>query len=961
MKSISKSLVIVESPAKARTIRNFLGDNYEIEASIGHVRDLPQGTKEIPEKYRGEEWAYLGVDVNHDFEPVYVVSKEKKKQVDKLKSLLKDADQLYLATDEDREGEAISWHLCQVLKPKVPVKRLVFHEITKKAILNSLDNPREINESLVRAQETRRILDRLFGYDVSPLLWRKVRPKLSAGRVQSVAVRLIVERERQRMAFRSATYWDLLGIFETEKAQRFQASLDAVNGRKIPTSRDFDAATGELKNQDCLQMSEAEVRELLTRLGRIEEATVTRVENKDFTQRPPAPFTTSTLQQEANRKYGFTARRTMTVAQSLYENGFITYMRTDSTALSDEAIHAARELVAQRFGKEYLPPQPRKYQTKVKNAQEAHEAIRPAGTSFRTPDEVQKLLSPDEFKLFDMIWKRTIACQMVDAVGQRKSIDLRLGDADFSTSGKTITFPGYLCAYSEGTDEIDDADGERILPQVAVGEDLKCRELDPKVHTTQPPNRFSEAALTRTLEEKGIGRPSTYASIIETILARNYVFKRGNVLIPTWVAFAVCKLLETYLPDLIDYRFTAEMEDDLDAISRGEREWVDYLHEFYFGDEAQTENGNSESKDKAPGLRPLLANMLDRIDAREISTIPIGIPDGGGEPLNVRVGRYGPFLEQGEARASVPETMAPDELTVEKGLELLLNAHQGEEPLGVDPESGKPVYVKVGRYGPYIQCGDSDDEEKPRNASLLKGMEPAEVDLETALKLLQLPRTLGVHPDDGAEIIASNGRYGPYVKWNDETRSLSDDISPIDVTLEQALQILAQPKSRRRDGSAGKSASAKESSQVLGVSDVTGKDVRLLAGRFGPYVTDGTTNASLPRTMTAEAITLDEALELLAVRAAKGPVKKKTVKKAAKKAAKKGEKDSVEKTESVAKKTVKKTVTKTVKKAAKKATKKSTKKTAKSDEKSVKKAVKKTAGKSAGKTVKKVAMEETEK
>ena len=951
MKSTSKSLVIVESPAKARTIRKFLGDNYEIEASIGHVRDLPQGAKELPEKYRGEDWAYLGVDVDHDFEPVYIVSKEKKKQVDKLKALLKEADELYLATDEDREGEAISWHLCQVLKPKVPVHRLVFHEITKKAILSALENPRQINESLVRAQETRRILDRLFGYDVSPLLWRKVRPKLSAGRVQSVAVRLIVDRERQRMAFRSATYWDLLGLFETKQKQNFHASLESVNGRRIPTSRDFDANTGVLKNPDCLQMTEAEVHALLERLEKTQEAKVTRVENKDFVQRPPAPFTTSTLQQEANRKYGFTARRTMTAAQSLYENGYITYMRTDSTALSEEALNASRDLVRQIYGKEYLPAAPRHYQTKVKNAQEAHEAIRPAGTAFRIPEEVRGSLSPDEFKLFDMIWKRTVACQMVDAVGQRKTIALRLDDAEFTTSGKTITFPGYLRAYIEGTDEMDDQDGERILPPVSEGEILSCRELDPKVHTTQPPNRFSEAALTRTLEEKGIGRPSTYASIIETILARNYVFKRGNVLIPTWVAFAVCKLLETHLPDLIDYQFTAEMEDDLDAISRGEREWIDYLHEFYFGDETSPESQsggkkNERKKETVPGLRPLLANMLDQIDAREISTIGIGTPEDG-EPLHVRVGRYGPFLEQGETRVSIPESMAPDELTVEKGLELLANAHQGEEPLGMDPESGKPIYVKVGRYGPYIQCGDADDEEKPRNASLLKGMDPAEVDLETAVKLLQLPRTLGVHPDDGAEITASNGRYGPYVKWNEETRSLPDDISPIDVTLEQALQILAQPKNRRGAGTQ-RTATARQAAKVLGKSPVTEEDVRMLAGRFGPYVTDGTTNASLPRTANPEELTLEEALELLAARAAKGPAKKKAAKKAVKKTAKKAVKKAAEKTEKVsaaAKKVTKKaakktTAKKTVKKAAKKVTKKAAKKTVK---KTAKKAVKKTA------------------
>ncbi len=958
----------MESPAKARTIRKFLGDEYEIEASIGHVRDLPQGSKEVPEKYRGADWAYLGVDVDHDFEPVYVVSKEKKKQVDKLKSLLKDADELYLATDEDREGEAISWHLCQVLKPKVPVHRLVFHEITKKAILNSLDHPREIDEALVRAQETRRILDRLFGYDVSPLLWRKVRPKLSAGRVQSVAVRFIVERERQRMSFHSATYWDLLGLFETSRSQRFQAALDSVNGHKIPASRDFDANTGELKNPDCLQMTEQEIQALLARLEKTKSAAVTRVENKDFVQRPPAPFTTSTLQQEANRKYGFTARRTMTVAQSLYENGHITYMRTDSTALSEEAIHAARELVRTHYGSEFLPSAPRHYQTKVKNAQEAHEAIRPAGTTFHFPEDIRGSITPDEFKLFDMIWKRTIACQMLDAAGQRKTIALQLDDAEFVTTGKTISFPGYLRAYIEGSDDLDESgDGERILPPVAVGDVLECRELEPKVHTTQPPNRYSEAALTRTLEEKGIGRPSTYASIIDTILARKYVFKRGNVLIPTWVAFAVCNLLEKYLPDLIDYQFTADMEDDLDAISRGEREWVDYLREFYFGldehgvpllappsteAEAAADAAAEAEAGKSQGLRPLLANILDRIDAREISTINIGTPSDGSEPLHVRVGRFGPFLEQGEHRVSVPESMAPDELTVEKGLEMLANAQQSEVPLGVEPETGKPVYVKVGRFGPYIQCGDASDEEKPRNASLLKGMDPAEVDLETALKLLQLPRTLGVHPTDGAEIVASNGRYGPYVRWNDETRSLPDDVSPLDVTLEQAVQILSQPKTRR--GGAAARTSTREPAKSLGVSTVTEKEVRLMAGRFGPYVTDGVTNASLPKEKNPEEFTLEEALELLAARAARGPAKKRAAKKTTKKAAKatKTAKKASKKTakaetsDDSEKKTVKKAAKKTVKKTAKKAAKKVAKKV-------TKKAAKKVVKKTAQKTVKK--------
>ncbi|MDO4571014.1 MAG: type I DNA topoisomerase, partial [Planctomycetia bacterium] len=863
----TNALVIVESPAKARTIRKFLGIEYIVEASIGHVRDLPQGAKEVPEKYRKEDWAYLGVDVEHDFEPVYVVSKEKKKQVDKLKALLKEADRLYLATDEDREGEAISWHLFQVLNPKVPVERLVFHEITKKAIQESLAQPRQIDESLVRAQETRRILDRLYGYDVSPLLWRKVRPKLSAGRVQSVAVRLIVERERQRMSFRSATYWDLEALFETKKNQSFHASLDAVAGRKIPTSRDFDAATGLLKNPDVLQLNEAEVLALLERLSREPEATVQKVENKDFSQRPPAPFTTSTLQQEANRKYGFTARRTMNVAQSLYENGFITYMRTDSTTLSEEAIGAARSLVRSHYGAEYLPASARHYQTKVKNAQEAHEAIRPAGTTFAFPDDLRAQLGPDEMKLYDMIWKRTVASQMLDAQGKRMTISLLLDDAQFSASGKTITFPGYLRAYIEGTDDLDDNDGERILPQVREGEKLDCRELFPKMHTTQPPNRYSEAALTRTLEEKGIGRPSTYASIIDTILARKYVFKRGNVLIPTWVAFAVCRLLETHLPQLVDYQFTAEMEDDLDAISRGEVEWVDYLHQFYFGAEVESKRN---SKGKTPGLKQLLANKLDEIDAKEISTIFIGQPDDGGAPLNVRVGRFGPFLEQGERRASIPDTMAPDELTLEKGLEMLDEAQQGEEPLGYCPESGKPVFVKVGRFGPYVQCGTTDDEEKPRNASLLRGMDPAEVDLETALKLLELPRTLGAHPESGEDVITSNGPYGPYVKSGSETRSLPEDVSPLYVTLEQAVEILAQPKTRGR----GTRSAAKEPLLSLGISPVTEKELRVLAGRFGPYVTDGVTNASLPKTMKPEELTLDAALGMLAERAQKAPTKK---------------------------------------------------------------------------------------
>ena len=862
------ALVIVESPAKARTIGKFLGPAYTIEASIGHVRDLPKGAKEVPEKYKGEEWADLAVNVNENFEPVYIVSRGKSKQVQKLKSLLKGADQLYLATDEDREGEAISWHLCQLLKPKVPVHRLVFHEITKEAILDALQSPRSIDEDLVRAQETRRIIDRLYGYGVSPLLWRKVRPKLSAGRVQSVAVRLIVERERARMAFVAATYWDLQATFQRDSGESFQATLISVDGRKVPTSRDFDGATGTLKDPSLLLLNESQANDLLTRI-RNGESRVLNVEDKPYTTRPYAPFTTSTLQQEANRKYGFTARTTMQVAQSLYENGHITYMRTDSTNLASVAVGAARDLVKSQYGDEYLPPQPRVYQTKVKNAQEAHEAIRPAGHPFDLPEKLRASLTNDEFRLYDLIWKRTVASQMADARGHRISVTVECDGAHFQVSGKTIEFPGYLRAYVEGSDdpEAELADREAILPAVTKGESLQCREIDPKSHTTKPPNRFSEAALTRTLEEKGIGRPSTYASIIETILARNYVFKRSGALVPTWVAFAVCRLLETHLPDLVDYTFTAQMEDELDAISRGEMGHVDYLSAFYFGDEQ-------------PGLKKQLENKVDEIDARHVSRISLGTPENGAEVV-VRVGRYGPFIEQGdgERRASIPDNMPPDELNLETALDMLEKAAQGDEPLGHCPDTGKPVYLKMGRFGPYVQRGDASDDEKPQNASLMKGMEPHEIDLETALKLLSLPRDLGPHPENGEGVLAHSGRFGPYVKWGDETRSLPAEISPLDVTLEQALELLAQPKRGRA------SARKKEPIKVFAESPVTGNPVQLLDGRYGPYVTDGETNASLPRTMTADEVTLERALDLLAERAAKGGTKKK--KKAAKKTVKK--------------------------------------------------------------------------
>ena len=846
------SLVIVESPAKARTISKFLGRDYTIEASIGHIRDLPQGAKEIPQEYKSEDWAYLGVNVHQDFDPVYVVPKEKTQQVRKLKQLLKGAKDLYLATDEDREGEAISWHLCEVLQPRVPVRRLVFHEITEEAIRDALKNPREIDADLVRAQETRRIIDRLYGYDVSPLLWRKIRPKLSAGRVQSVAVRLIVERERQRRAFVSATYWDLLGSFAKQSGEGFQAELVSVDGRRVPAGRDFDPATGQLKDPQLLLLDEPAVRQLAERLGRAEPR-VAALEDKPYVVRPYPPFTTSTLQQEANRKFGFTARHTMEVAQSLYETGHITYMRTDSTNLAAVAIEAARNLVAEQYGGEYLPNQPRLYQTKVKNAQEAHEAIRPAGHPFDLPETLRSQLSHDHFRLYDLIWKRTIASQMADARCHRITLDVEYGGAMFEAAGRTIEFPGFFRAYVEGSDdpEADLAERDTVLPAVAVGERLRCRALEPKPHTTQPPNRYSEASLTRALEEMGIGRPSTYASIIDTILARQYVFKhkRGNVLVPTWTAFAVCQMLEDHLSSLVDYQFTAKMEDELDAISRGELGHVDYLRQFYFG--------------AHPGLKKTVESKLEQIDARAVSRVPIGTPPGQ-EPINVRVGRYGPFLEQGERRASIPDRLPPDELTLAAALEMLDKAQVADAPLGHCPETGKPVYPKVGRFGPYVQRGDAGGEEKPQNASLIKGLQADDVTLDVALKLLSLPRTLGPHPQSGLSVEAHNGRFGPYVRCGAETRSLTDGLSPLEVTLEQALALLAQPKGGRRGAS-------REPLRVFEASPVTAQPVRLMPGRYGPYVTDGATNASLPRGAQPETITLEQALELLRLRAERGP------------------------------------------------------------------------------------------
>jgi DNA topoisomerase I len=853
------SLVIVESPAKARTISKFLGPRFHVEASIGHVRDLPSGAKEMPAEFKNEKWAYLGVNVDDSFAPVYVIPAGKREQVKKLKSALQNASELYLATDEDREGEAISWHLCEILRPKVPVHRLVFHEITKEAIQDALSNPRQINDGLVRAQETRRILDRLYGYEVSPLLWRKVKPKLSAGRVQSVAVRMIVEREQARREFVEATYWDLLATLETDKQQAFTATLVSVGNRKLPSGKDFDPNTGRLNDDRLLLLDKGQAEALIERL-RAEKFTVAALEERPFTTRPAPPFTTSTLQQEANRKLGFTARRTMSTAQSLYENGHITYMRTDSTNLASVAIDAARDLVASEYGPQFLPPQPRYYKSKVKNAQEAHEAIRPAGHPFELPSVLRNQLSDDEFRLFQLIWKRTIASQMVDAQGRRMTLTVHAGDAVFQATGSVIDFAGFLRAYVEGSDdpEAELADKDTLLPPVKQGDHLACQKLDAKDHTTQPPARFTEASLTKALEERGIGRPSTYASIIDTILSRQYVFKRGNALVPSWMAFSVAKLMSEHLSQLVDYEFTAKMEDDLDAISRGEEDSVNYLSKFYFG------NGTA-------GLKQQLDHKTEEIDARDTSRFLIGTPAGSSdtEAIYLRVGRYGPFLEQGERRASVPEDLAPDELRLSKAIELLENAQQIEEPIGVCPTTGRAVYIKVGRFGPYVQLAPGDDEEKPKNASLLKGMQPSDVTLEVALKLLELPRTVGDHPELKHPIIAHNGRFGPYIQCGTETRSLPAGVSPTEVTLQEAIHLLSQPRTGRRQ------AAKREPIRVFDPSPVTNEPVQLLDGRFGPYLTDGSTNVSLPKGTSLEELKFEDALKMLAERAAKGPPAKK--------------------------------------------------------------------------------------
>ncbi len=846
----AKSLVIVESPTKAKTITKFLGKDYIVRASMGHVRDLPENASEVPAKLKKEPWARLGVNVDSNFEPIYVVPKNKKDQVKELQDLLKDSSALFLATDEDREGESISWHLREVLKPKVPTRRLVFHEITKEAIQHSLENARDIDEDLVRAQETRRIIDRLFGYEVSPLLWKKMAPGLSAGRVQSVAVRLLVERERARIRFRTAGYWGVKAKFEKPGAEpAFEAELLQIAGKRVATSKDFNADTGKLDDANALVLLDRAGAERVVGLLNAGPVAVKTVEQKPFVQRPAGPFVTSSLQMESNSKLRYSAKRTMQVAQQLYENGFITYMRTDSTSLSQEAIRAARSLITEEYGKEFLSPAVRTYETKVKNAQEAHEAIRPAGERFTAPDAVMASLGQEAFRLYDMIYKRTVACQMSDARGTNTVVLIEAGDATLRASGKTIEFAGFLKAYTEDSAD-DDAPNEqdRVLPAMVAGDGLRTLKADSLERSTQPPNRFTEGSLIRELEKLGIGRPSTWASIVELVLNRSYAFKKGTALVPTFTAMGVVGLLEQHFANFIDYKYTANLEDDLDSISRGEETSAVYLKAFYFGD-------------GLPGLKELVKTGEQEIDPRIINGLPLG--EWEGKKVEVRIGRYGPFISDGERRASVQDEMPPDDLTLAKALEMLETASKEPESLGLHPEMGMPVYLKVGRYGPYVQLGDGRDGAKPKMASLVQGTELKDVDLAHASKLLALPKNLGDSPDTGEKVVAANGRFGPYVQSGTETRSLPADLSPIDVTLEQAMELIRQPKARGRGGLPRQQTSLKD----FGVNPANGKQVRLLSGRYGAYVTDGETNATTLRGSDPMTMTPEESFALLAARA----------------------------------------------------------------------------------------------
>lgn len=882
----ARNLVIVESPAKAKTIGKYLGDDFTVAASVGHIRDLPL-PKELPAEMKKGPFAKFAVNVDEGFEPYYVVNADKKKTVTELKKLLKDADALYLATDEDREGEAIAWHLLEALKPKksLPVYRMVFHEITKEAIQNALTKTRDIDMPLVDAQETRRILDRLVGYELSPVLWRKVRGGTSAGRVQSVATRLVVDRERERMAFRPAGYWDIEGEFSTASgAERtaetpsFTAHLRTVDGSRVAQGRDF-ADTGELKENAKNQvtvLTEDTTRTLIEALEGA-PATVSHLESKPYTRRPAAPFTTSSLQQEASRKLRMGARHTMSTAQRLYENGYITYMRTDSTNLSQEAIRAARSQAAQMYGTEYVPDRPRVYTKKSQGAQEAHEAIRPAGSNFRTPAEVSGQLTGDEFALYELIWKRTVASQMADAQGTTTSVTLdvegRGRRAQFGASGTIITFRGFLAAYEEGRDQDRYSDrgdkGDKRLPVMSEGQNLAVTRLEAEGHQTTPPPRYTEASLVRALEERGIGRPSTYAATISVIQDRGYVGKKGTALVPSWLAFSVVKLLEEHFGSLVDYDFTADMEAGLDRIAAGGTDRTQWLTRFYFGADGSPTN-------VAPGGLKYTIDHLGDIDARAINTIPLG------EGIDLRMGQYGPYVERQEdgaeapQRGNVPEDLAPDELTLAKAKELLERAKDDGRVLGRHPDTGFEIVAKDGRYGPYVTENLELDEEtlklpkskqpKPKTASLFKDMNLATVTLEDAVKLLSLPRVVGKDAD-GVEITAQNGRYGPYLKKGTDSRSLESEEQLLTITEEEALQIYSQPKQRRR-------AAAQPPLKELGTDPTSEKPIVIKDGRFGLYITDGTTNVTLRKDESPETMTHERAVERLAEKRAKGPVKR---------------------------------------------------------------------------------------
>ncbi|HEX5860135.1 MAG TPA: type I DNA topoisomerase [Microbacterium sp.] len=882
-----KKLVIVESPTKMRSIQGYLGDDYEVLSSVGHIRDLAD-KKSIPAEHK-QAYGKYSIDIENDFDPYYVVSDRKTKTVTELKRALKSADEVLLATDEDREGEAIAWHLLQVLNPKVPVKRMVFHEITKDAIQAAVGNTRELDLALVDAQETRRILDRLFGWDVSPVLWYKVQTGLSAGRVQSAATRMVVQRERERMAFVSAGYWDVEAL-AAKDAQSFVTRLARLDGAPIARGTDFDDL-GQLKKA-VVVLDETAARDLAKAIEAAGSASVSKVEAKPGTRRPYAPFTTSTLQQEAGRKLSMSAKQAMSTAQRLYEKGFITYMRTDSVALSAQAIEAARSQAVALYGQGAVPLNPRVYKSKSKNAQEAHEAIRPSGEEFRTPASLSSELDRDEQRLYDLIWKRTVASQMSDATYETTTVTLEVHAggrlAEFTASGTVYTFKGFLQAYEEGRDEKrSDADksDDQSLPIVAVGDVLGVSDVEPKGHSTSPKPRYTEASLVKALEEKGIGRPSTFASIIDTIIERGYVTKRGQALVPSWLAFSVVRLLEEHFADLVDYDFTAALEDDLDAIARGEQKRVEWLRSFYFGSDEQV------------GLRNIVDN-LGEIDARALNSTPIT------DTATLRFGKYGPYLEvvdpeDPEAKpriVNIPEDLAPDELTREKTQELIEAPVAGDRVLGENPETGKLIVVKDGRYGPYVTELDPEEPEgvdeatgevveapkkktakkdaapKPRTASLFKDMSVETVDLPTALRLLDLPRVVGTDPESSEVITAQNGRYGPYLKKGTDSRSLDSEGQLFDVTLEQALEIYAQPKY----GARKPSSALKEFES----DPVSGKPIRVRDGRFGAYVTDGETNVTIPRGTTVEDITFERAVEMLAEKRAKGPAPKRTARKA---------------------------------------------------------------------------------